>query len=119
MFDLYVAKIQVHVHRNPLYWIITENISKSKKPLRYTLNRLQKMFDIVHIAPNNNCPYLEKTDGGQVVFYDCMDITFLNRAMRKHDPIKISRFPHTLDAKHVEHKPAVDYSFLERYIAKF
>ena len=84
-----------------------------RNKLRYTLDRLQKMFDIVHIAPNNNCPYLEKTDRGQVIFYDCMDITFLNRAMRKHDPIKVTKFPHILDAKHVEHKPAVDSRFLK------
>lgn len=54
-----------------------------------------KYFDIVHMHPNTESGYSFK--GINTRLYTCLELTFLNKCMRKHDPIPVACLPHKLD----------------------
>ena len=76
------------------------------------IDRLLGIFDIVHIAPNNNCPFTIHLGDRPLKLYDCFDVTFLNKSMRRMRPSLITELPNPLDFPHVNNKPPADYTFL-------
>jgi hypothetical protein len=76
------------------------------------LHRLAKFFDVVHMKPNNNCPFCVKLDGISRNLYTCVELTFLNKIMRRSAPRHVSpcQLPHRLDQPNVLTKPEADYT---------
>ena len=76
------------------------------------ISKLKSLFDIVHIKPNNNCPFSIQVDDTPLTLYTCLEITFLNKLMRKHKPysLPVNQLPHLLDYPNVLDKPEANYS---------
>lgn len=76
------------------------------------ISRLSRFFDIVHMKPNNNCPFNAEVEGVRRNLYTCVELTFLNKIMRRSAPSQVapSQLPHKLDRANVLSKPSVDYT---------
>jgi len=79
------------------------------------VERLCRYFDVVNMKPNNNCPYTYTEGDSRYTMYSRIEVTFLNKMMRLHEPVHISpaALPHRLDPANVLHKPSADYSRLK------
>lgn len=90
------------------------------------IQKMQVLFDIVHIRPNNGCHATLNSASGCFNYYHALDITFLSKHMRKCEPFFVESLPDPLDQNHVPpgtwfvdganrvYKD-VDYSFYEMF----
>lgn len=79
------------------------------------LEKMFRFFDVVHMKPNNHCPFELPTlvDGSKMRAYTCIEVTFLSKMMRKHSPrmLKVNELPNALDKLNNPDKPPIDYTF--------
>ena len=96
--------------------------SNAREKINGMFNHILTYFDVVHFRPNNHVPFFigDFTDPisqqpKKLLGYDCIELTLLNKCMRKHYPERIfgSDLPHPLDKRNREEKPEVDYSFYD------
>lgn len=84
--------------------------------LQQALRRVKIFFDCVHFKPNNTCPYaLQESNGHMHTLYTCIEITFLNKAMRLQppNPIYFKDLPHKLDQSNSDQLASADYGFYQ------
>ena len=82
---------------------------------RALLDKLTSIFDIVHMKPNNHCPY----QVGDYTLHTCVELTLLSKAMRRHvpRPIPANGLPNALDRRNNVEKPDADLRFYK--LARF
>jgi len=107
-----IATIEFHY----LHLLHQDPASAYSSGVLQSINKLCRYMDIVHLKPNNNCPFEIRSVGKAAsILYTCIELTFLSKQLRGKKPthLPLDALPHTLDVNNVSTKPIVDY---ESYI---
>jgi len=111
LLKIRIATIEFHY----LHSLHTKEVTEYTIGLYSAVERMSQYFDVVHMRPNNHCPfYLPAiTTEKKLTAYSCIEVTFLSKMMRKHPPrmLEITELPNPLDILNNPDKPAVDYTF--------
>ena len=113
-----------------LHALASLHITKYQESLVYVINLVENMleyFDVVHFRPNNHVPFFPGKLKDSVVpeessvAYACIELTLLNKCMRKHQPLRIDSrsLPNRLDKKNNINNPEVNYQLYDRAWSKF
>ena len=81
------------------------------------LSKILLTHDIVHMKPNNNCPFDVVIKNRRYTAYTCIEVTFLNKQLRYCAPqrLPLGRLPHMLDRPNVNSRLQADYSFYSTF----
>jgi hypothetical protein len=110
-----IATIEFHY----LHLLHQDPTSAYSSGVLQSINKLCSHMDIVHLKPNNNCPFEIRSVGKATsILYTCIELTFLSKQLRKHSPvlIKPGELPHHLDLSNVSYKPEVNYAAYEAFM---
>jgi len=111
LLKIRVATIEFHY----LHSLHTQVNTEYTRGLFMAIERLSKYFDVVHMKPNNHCPFdlPSLTSKKRLTAYTCVEVTFLSKMMRRHSPrmLQVTELPNRLDRLNNPSKPPVDYTF--------
>jgi len=110
LFKIRIATIEFHY----IHLLHMSEASEYAKGLCTAFEKMCRFFDVVHMKPNNHCPFdLQLANGSTMRAYTCIEVTFLSKMMRRHSPRRLSyrELPNALDKLNNIDKPPVDYSF--------
>ena len=98
-----IMNIELHY----LHLLLTNKEFRSH--LENMMNKLSNKFDIVHMKPNNHTLF----SIGEQKAYTCIEITLLNKMMRRQAPEDVRYLPNELDTKNMPHKLDVEYNIFK------
>lgn len=111
LLKIRVATVEFHY----LHSLHMQEESGYAKGLYAAVQKMCRFFDVVHMRPNNHCPFdlPPLADGSKLRAYTCIEVTFLSKMMRKHPPrmLLMTELPNSLDKLNNPDKPSVDYTF--------
>ena len=87
------------------YLHLTLNNTEFTNQFEQILSKLERKFDVVHMKPNNHTEFML----GEKKAYTCIEVTFLNKLMRRNEPVLVEKLPNKLDTKNIAEKMDVDY----------